>query len=67
MKFFIGSITVIFGIYVFAGAKEAIGAGVIWLVYTGISFLSGDIRVKKGEIDVPNWKNAKQDQLDGLA
>ena len=67
MKFLTGAIIVIFGIYVFVGAKEAAGAGVLWLVYMGISFLSGDIKIKKGEIHVPNWKNAEQDQLDGLA
>lgn len=69
MKFFTGSLLVIYGIYVFAGQELAIGSGVLWIFYTGLSFLNGDMKIRNWEVIIPESRvqTAEQDQLDGLA
>ena len=67
MKYLTGSLLTIYGIYVFAGASEALGASVLWVVYTGISLLTGDMKIKKWEVTVPNSENAEEEQLNGLS
>lgn len=69
MKFFTGSLLTIYGIYVFAGQGWAIGSGVLWTLYTGLSFLNGDMKIMNWEVIIPESRvqTAEQDQLDGLA
>ena len=58
---------VLYGVYVFAGSATALGASILWGFYVSISFLSGDMKIRKGEIDVPNCEKAEEDQLNGLS